>query len=854
MAANMAKFRISKCLKIVGENRLFPRSFRSRHLGRWQTEGTSGVRWVQTNPWADGGKVNEVSVEVGDKVMRISTGKFARFADGCAVVQIGDTSAMVTAVSRTRPSSAGFLPLTVDYRQKAAAAGRIPTTHLRRELAQTDREILVSRLIDRSIRPLFPAGYMYETQVISNLLAVDGVNDPDIASINGASTALALSDCPWNGPIGAVRVGIVDDEYVINPTRRQLSRSKLNLVVTGAERNLVVMLEGSAENVLLPDFQRAIKTGIKETQKIIRGIQALQKEVGKEKRTPPKLFTPPEEILEQARKLATERLQVVFTDATHHKFSRDNAVQEIRAEVEEKLKELFPEAEPFMISESISVVTKQVFRNLILDTYQRCDGRDVTSLRDISCDVDLYKPLHGSALFQRGQTQVLSTVTFDSKQASLKMDPIAEILGGVKQKDFMLHYVFPPYATNETGRVSSNSRRELGHDALKPGVPFRLSLPIRLTAEVLESNGSSSMASACSGSLALMDAGVPISSPVAGVAIGLVTRTEPDNPTDIQDYKLLTDILGIEDYMGDMDFKMAGTKKGVTALQADIKLPGLPLKIIMEATQQATVAKSDIINIMNRALAKPRNTRKEYGPVSEQLKVPMAKRAQFVGPGGYNIRKITAETGVTITQVDEETFSVFAPNTAAMNEAREEIDNLLKDKREPQLDFGAIYTATITEIRESGVMVKLFPTMQPTLLHNSQLDHRRVSHPSALGFDVGQEMSVKYFGRDPATGMMRLSRKVLIAPASSVVKNLNLTRTPASPWVTQTSSEQKEEENGEVKEEGEDRQNERELEEGHSEDRQNEKEKEDGHSDEVTEASDRSDKTTSNDSTTHAAT
>ncbi|XP_019641206.1 PREDICTED: polyribonucleotide nucleotidyltransferase 1, mitochondrial-like isoform X2 [Branchiostoma belcheri] len=848
MAANMAKFRLSKCLKIVGENRVFPRSFRSRHLAKWQTEGTSGVRWAHTSPWTDGGRVSEVSVEVGDKVMRISTGKFARFADGCAVVELGDTSAMVTAVSRTRPSSAGFLPLTVDYRQKAAAAGRIPTTHLRRELAQTDREILVSRLIDRSIRPLFPAGYMYETQVISNLLAVDGVNDPDIASINGASTALALSDCPWNGPIGAVRVGIIDDEYIINPTRRQLSKSKLNLVVTGAEKNLVVMLEGSAENVLLPDFQRAIKTGIKETQKIIRGIQTLQKEAGKEKRTPPKLFTPPEEILEQARKLATERLQVVFTDPSHHKFSRDNAVQEIRAEVEEKLKELFPEAEPFMINEAISVVTKQVFRNLILDTYQRCDGRDMTSLRDISCDVDLYKPLHGSALFQRGQTQVLSTVTFDSKESSLKMDPITEILGGLKKKDFMLHYVFPPYATNETGRVSSNSRRELGHgalaeNALKPVVPSDFPFTIRLTAEVLESNGSSSMASACSGSLALMDAGVPISAPVAGVAIGLVTRTDPDNPTDIQDYKLLTDILGIEDYMGDMDFKMAGTKKGVTALQADIKLPGLPLKIIMEATQQATMAKSDIINIMNRTLAKPRNTRKEYGPVSEKLKVPMAKRAQFVGPGGYNIRNITAETGVSITQVDEETFSVFAPNTAAMNEAREQIDELLKDKREPQLDFGAIYTATITEIRESGVMVKLFPTMQPTLLHNSQLDHRRVSHPSALGFDVGQEMSVKYFGRDPATGMMRLSRKVLVAPASSVVKNLNLTRTPASPWVTRTSGEQKEEENEEVEEE-----------ESTSEDGQNEREKEEGHGNEVKEGSDTPENTSSSQSTTHATT
>ncbi|NXG67277.1 PNPT1 nucleotidyltransferase, partial [Hemiprocne comata] len=728
---------------------------------------------VATQP----GRGRTVTVEVGGRKMELSSGKLARFADGSAVVQLGDTAVMVTAVSKTKPSASQFMPLVVDYRQKAAAAGRIPTNYLRRELGSTDKEILTSRVIDRSIRPLFPVGYFYDTQILCNLLAVDGVNDPDVLAINGASAALALSDIPWNGPIGAVRVGLVDGEAVINPTRKQMSSSALNLVVAGAPQNQVVMLEATAENMLQQDFCHAIKVGLKHTQQIIQGIQQLVKEQGVVKRTVQKLFVAPEEIVECARKLAFNKIYAVFTDSSHDKISRDEAINKIRLETEEQLKEKFPEAEPYEIMESFNVVSKDIFRNLVLNEYRRCDGRDLTSLRDIKCEVNMFKMLHGSALFQRGQTQVvLCTVTFDSIESSVKSDLISTAVSGIKDKNFMLHYEFPPYATNEIGKVTGMNRRELGHGALaeralKPIIPQDFPFTIRVTSEVLESNGSSSMASACGGSLALMDAGVPVSSAVAGVAIGLITKCSLEKG-NIEDYRLLTDILGIEDYYGDMDFKMAGTNKGITALQVDLKLPGIPIKIVMEAIQQATAAKREILQIMNQTLAKPRANRKESGPVVETIHVPLSKRLRFVGPGAYNLKKLQAQTGVTVSQLDEETYSVFAPTPSAMHEAREFIGEICKDDQEVNLEFGAVYTATITEIRDSGVMVKLYPNMTPVLLHNSQLDQRKIKHPSALGLEVGQEIQVKYFGRDPTDGRMRLSRKILQSPATTVLKTL----------------------------------------------------------------------------------
>ncbi|XP_029031714.1 polyribonucleotide nucleotidyltransferase 1, mitochondrial [Betta splendens] len=736
------------------------------------------VRLCHQSVYSSHATPRRVGVDLGKKKLEISSGRFARFADGSAVVQLGETSVMVTAVSKTKPSPSNFMPLVVDYRQKAAAAGRIPTNYLRRELGTTDNEILTSRLIDRSIRPLFPPGYFYDTQILCNLLSVDGANDPDVLAINAASAALALSDIPWYGPIGAVRVGLVDGEMLINPTRAQMTSSTLNLIVAGGPSSQVVMIEASAENILQQDFCHAVKLGIKHTQQIIQAIQQLTREQKVIKRTPVKIFSAPSDMVEHVRQSASEKIYGVFTDYTHDKISRDEAINGIRLETEEGLKEKFPQADPFEVIESFNTVSKEIFRNLVLNEYRRCDGRELTALRNIACDVDLFKPLHGSALFQRGQTQVLCSVTFDSLESSIKADIITTALSGIKDKNFMLHYEFPPYATNEIGKMGGLNRRELGHGALaekalRPVIPKDFPFTIRVTSEVLESNGSSSMASACGGSLALMDAGVPISSAVAGVAIGLISKADPEKPAEILDYRLLTDILGIEDYLGDMDFKLAGTSKGITALQADVKIPGLPLKVVMEAIKQATVAKREILGIMNKCMAKPREARKENGPVVETVRVPVSRRARFFGPGGYNLRRLQAQTGVTISQVDEETFSIFAPTPGAMNEAQDFITEICKDDQEQQLEFGAIYTATITEIRDIGVMVKLYPNMSAVLLHNSQLDHKRITHPSALGLEVGQQIQVKYFGRDPTDGRMRLSRKVLQSPAATLVKTLS---------------------------------------------------------------------------------
>lgn len=738
----------------------------------------ANVRSCHHSVYSSHSHPNKVTVDLGEKKLEISSGRLARFADGSAVVQLGDTSVMVTAVSKTKPSPSQFMPLVVDYRQKAAAAGRIPTNYLRRELGVTDHEILTSRLIDRSIRPLFPPGYFYDTQILCNLLAVDGLNDPDVLAINGASAALALSDIPWDGPIGAVRIGMKDGELLVNPTRVEMASSTLNMIVAGGPSSRIVMIEASAENVLQQDFCHAVKIGAKHTQQIIMAIQKMAREQKVTKRVPVKVFSAPDEIVGYVKQISSERIYAVFKDHSHDKISRDEAINKIRLETEEVLKERFPQAEPFELVESFNVVTKQIFRSLVLNEYERCDGRNLTALRNISCDVDLFQPLHGSALFQRGQTQVLCSVTFDSLESSVKPDIITTALSGVKDKNFMLHYEFPPYATNEIGKMGGFNRRELGHGALaekslRPVIPKNFPFTIRVTAEVLESNGSSSMASACGGSLALMDAGVPISSAVAGVAVGLISKPNPEKATEIGDYRLITDILGIEDYLGDMDFKLAGTNKGITALQADVKIPGIPLKLVMEAIQQASVAKREILGLMNECIAKPRGKRKENGPVVENVRVPVSRRAKFVGPGGYNLRRLQAQTGVTISQVDEETFSVFAPTPGAMHEAQAFIAEICKDDQEQKLEFGAVYTATITEIRDSGVMVKLYPNMSAVLLHNSQLDHKRIQHPSALGLEVEQQIQVKYFGRDPTDGRMRLSRKVLQSPASTLVKTLS---------------------------------------------------------------------------------
>lgn len=609
---------------------------------------------------------------------------------------------------------------------------------------------------------------------------------PDVDAINAASAALHFSDIPWNGPIGAVRVAMENKEgaVITNPTRRELQHSPIDLIVAATKQNLVVMLEGRGDVILLQDLQKAIKHGTREAQLIIAQIEKMRKDLThlKPKRVPQadsgKKLELSAEIVDAIKTMSSMRIKEIFRDSSHDKISRDNTLNNLRQEVVSSVWSSFPDHDVNQIAESLNSFIIEVFRQVILEENRRCDGRGFDDLRNISCKVDLYNPLHGSSLFTRGQTQVLCSVTLDSKQSAIKLDSLAALDTGVKEKSFFLHYEFPPYATGEIGRVGIVNRRELGHGALAekglvPVIPANYPFTIRLNSEVLESNGSSSMATVCAGSMALMDAGVPISAPAAGVAIGLVTKYENGDTKHIEDYRILTDQLGIEDYMGDMDMKVAGTKKGVTSIQTDMKIPGIPLKIIYESLLKATEAKSKIIDLMNECINAPRLDKKTSWPVSEQMTIEPHQRTKIIGPGGLHMKQMFLQTGVQMNQLDENTFELFAPSSSAMEEAKEFIAKLMEKERVPDLDFGGIYTAKIVELRDIGVMVTLYPSMPPALLHNSQLDQRKVAHPSALGLVVGQEIPVKYFGRDPVSGLMRLSRKVLQSPASAIVKNLD---------------------------------------------------------------------------------
>lgn len=729
------------------------------------------------------------------KTITLKAQDLAQAAAGSCTCTLGDTSVLVTAVSEKpkKPSGYSFVPLTVDYRQKAAALGRIPMNHLRRDIGITEKEILTSRMIDRSIRTGFVKGFNYDTQIICSLSAVDGHNDPDILAINGASASLSISDIPWVGPVGAVRVGLVGDSYVVNPSRREQENSRLNMVVAANKLGNVVMLEGSCkEPVLLNDVLQSVKRGIKECQIVIEAIDKMRASIGKPKRVLDLSHMPNEEQQNFVVSLAEQKIKEILSNYSYGKASRDEALQEVRREVIDKMKEKYPNVETDTLMEAFSHAVRDAYKKLLKENHTRCDGRKFNEIRPISCEVDLYKPLHGSAIFKRGQTQVFCSTTFDSPDAAFQLDSMTHLLSGVKEKNFMLHYEFPPYATNEVGRVATlPGRREIGHGALaekaiRPIVPEQDDMTVRLNCEVLESNGSSSMASVCAGSLSLMDAGVNIKEHVAGISIGLISNLGETtfgnfSKTSFKEdeHLLLTDILGFEDYFGDMDFKIAGTRKAVTALHLDVKpMCGVPLSILQKAAQQAHSARSEVIRKMESVIRESRKEKKENHPVIKTIHVPPHKRAKFIGFGGSNLKKLVAQIGVRVSAYDDDADSdtgtsigaaprdnyiIFAPNKDAMQEAEEFIKVLLeKDRKEPELEFNGVYTATISEIRDNGVMLTLYPDMVPTLLHLSQLDIRSVNHPSALNLEVGQKIQVKYFGRDPASGHMRLSRKTLM--------------------------------------------------------------------------------------------
>ena len=543
-----------------------------------------------------------------------------------------------------------------------------------------------------------------------------------------------------------MRVGYTPEAgFVINPTRQELINSSLNLVLTGTRFNQAVMLEAEAANFDHVLFAEAIQYGLEHCTQIAEAIHTEATKHGKTKRKIP-LFN---EKLEEKERIRTElealcmqKIRGIFMDFSHDKFSRDKATKNLAHKAINEIANGAPQ-EPYY--EVFSQICQSVIIEMGIQSKLRVDGRQLDQLRNINCEVNMHEPLHGSALFQRGQTQVMCTVALDSLDSALKTDTISALLGGVKEKNFFLHYEFPPYATNEVGRMTgSGGRRELGHGALaekalKAILPTNWPFTIRLTSEVLESNGSSSMASVCGGSLALLDSGVPITEPAAGVAIGLLTHNNQnvDGEFQVGQYQVLTDILGMEDYFGDMDFKVAGTRSGITALQADIKIPGLPFGIIQEALQKGRKGINQILDIMEDCISEPAKGKSNW-PITETMHVPITKRGKFVGPGGANLRKILTETGVQINQSPEDVskFNIFAPNAEAMSEAKEILKKVLVEERIPDFEFGAAYQVTITEILDRGVFVQLHPEMKPIMIPNSQLDARKVTKYLKFKFNL----------------------------------------------------------------------------------------------------------------------
>src|SRR5215470_106609 len=552
----------------------------------------------------------KVTAKIGGNEISIETGKIARLADGAVIVTCGDTTVLVCAVSAAVVKEGqDYFPLTVDYREKAAAAGKFPGGYFKREGRPTEKETLTSRMIDRPLRPLFPKGYFYDTQIISILLSADGQNDPDILAINGASAALSVSDIPFAGPIGAVRVGRVNGEFVANPTHDERAQSDLDLVYVGTE-NDVIMIEGSAKEMPEIEFMKALEFAHGHAREMIQAQKDLASRVGKPKREP-QLLPVNQELVDIVCQVVGDRVEQALR--TEGKSARAKAIDALRDEAKTAILEKFPQTDSFAINQAFDFVEKKTFRASILEKQKRVDGRGYTDLRQISCEVGVLPRAHGSAIFQRGETQALALATLAPIEEAQMIDAYG---GGEQSKRFILHYNFPPFSVGETGRFGGASRREIGHGALAersiaPVIPPEAAFPyaIRISSEVMESNGSTSMASVCAGVMALMDAGVPIRKPVGGISVGLVTEYEGEQ---LKRYTTLTDIIGSEDHFGDMDFKLCGTRDGITGFQLDLKLPGISHKIMAEAIYQARDARMKVLDVMAAAITAPRKELSQY--------------------------------------------------------------------------------------------------------------------------------------------------------------------------------------------------------------------------------------------------
>ncbi|MDH3827998.1 MAG: polyribonucleotide nucleotidyltransferase [Desulfobacterales bacterium] len=683
--------------------------------------------------------------EIGGRTLSIETDKVAKQASGSVVVRYGDTIVLVTVVAAHDERDSSFLPLTVEYQEKIYAAGRIPGNYFRREIGRpSEKETLTARLIDRPIRPLFPKEWRYEIQVIATVLSMDQENDPDTLAMIGASTALELSDIPFAGPIACVRVGRIDGQLKINPPSSELENSDINIIVAGSKTG-VVMVEGGSDVVSEADMLEAIFFGHQEMQPLID----LQLKLKESHGVPKRPFTPPQKDPQLVNTLQTEASsRIREAILIPEKISRQDAVRELKAEIFEKLGEDYSDrkAEVYDILKDIQ---KQISRDLILKENRRIDNRKFDEIRPITCEVGLLPRPHGSALFTRGETQVLGVLTLGSGQDEQRV----ETLYGEEFRQFMLHYNFPPYSVGETRRISGPSRRDIGHGGLSTRAIEKI-LPdkeafdytIRLVSEVLESNGSSSMGTVCSCCMALMDGGVPIKSPVAGIAMGLVKEDDQ--------VVILSDILGDEDHTGDMDFKVTGSADGITALQMDIKIHELSRDIMERALEQARAGRIFILNKMLETIREPRKEISPYAPTITTIKINPDKIREVIGPGGKIIRGIQSETNTSIEIDDSGMVKIAAFSKEEGDAALKMVEDLTQ---EPEI--GAIYEGKVVKITDFGAFVQILPGTDG-LVHISQLANRRITKVSDV-VKEGDTLKVKVLeiSRD---GKIRLSHKATL--------------------------------------------------------------------------------------------
>lgn len=689
-------------------------------------------------------------VVIGGRALSIETGRFAKQANGAVMVRYGDTMVLVTACAAEQAKEdQGFFPLQVEYREKASAAGKFPGGFFKREGKPSEKEVLSARLIDRPIRPLFPDGYRNETQIIAMVFSFDGENDPDILGAIGASAALAISDIPFDGPIGEVRVGRVNGEFVINPTFQQLAESDIELIVAGTSDS-IMMVEGEAKEVGEDVMLDALRFAQEEIKKIIDLQLELIAAVGRQK----KQFAVTEinqELFADVKELAYEKLKTLV-ESVLAKEERSKANQDLTEEVKTALAEKYAEEE-----KSIDVILhdleKDLMRERILTNGQRLDGRNTTQIRPITCELGVIARTHASALFTRGETQSLTTLTLGTKND----EQIIDGLSTEYTKRFLLHYNFPPFSIGEVGRMTGVGRREVGHGNLaersfKNILPSAETFPytLRLMSDILESNGSSSMATVCAGSLALMDGGVPIKKAVAGIAMGLIKEGEK--------FAILSDILGNEDHLGDMDFKVAGTDEGITALQMDIKIQGISFEIMEKALAQAKEGRFHILGVMNSTLSQPRESLSSYAPSLLTVKIESDQIGLLIGPGGKTVQGMQRLFGVDINIAEDGTVSIASPNRDSALKCKEHIKQLTATP-----EVGTIYEGVITKIMDFGAFVEILPGKEG-LLHISQIDNKRVNKVTDY-YKEGDKVTVKLLKVE--NGKFSLSRRELLNDSNS---------------------------------------------------------------------------------------